>query len=119
MVGDMVLVTVAMLLGRSLRRSDVLTRYGGEEFSLVMPEAGGAAALVKLDKIRQGVAAAVLDLPDAREPNTLTISIGVATYPEDGATVELLMAVADERLLQAKRNGRDRVVGGEGLPSSS
>jgi len=113
LIGDMVLVTVAMLLGRSLRRSDVLTRYGGEEFALVMPEAGSASAVVKLDKIREGVSAAVLDLPDAREPNTLTISIGVATYPGDGATVELLLAVADERLLQAKRNGRDRVVGAD------
>lgn len=111
MVGDTVLVTVAMLLGRSLRRSDVVTRYGGEEFALVLPEAGSAAAWTKLDGVRKGVAAATLDLPSRREPDRLTISAGIATYPEDGATVELLIAVADDRLLQAKRNGRDQVVG--------
>lgn len=111
LVGDLVLVTVSHLLGRSLRRSDVLTRYGGEEFALVMPEAGAASALTKLDKIREGVAASSLDLPSPREPDRLTISVGVATYPEDGNTVEMLLAIADDRLLQAKREGRDRVIG--------
>ena len=109
---------MALILGRSLRRSDVLTRYGGEEFALVMPEAGSEAALIKLDKVRLGVAESILDLPTPREPDRLTISVGVATYPGDGQTVELLLAVADDRLLRAKREGRNRVVG-SGVPGST
>jgi two-component system cell cycle response regulator len=114
LVGDAVLQTVAMLLGRSLRRSDVVTRYGGEEFAVVLPEAGSAAARTKMDGVRKGVSGSALDLPTPREPDRLTISAGVATYPEDGTTVELLLAVADDRLLRAKREGRDRVVGSDG-----
>jgi two-component system cell cycle response regulator len=114
LVGDDILVTVAMLLGRSLRRSDVLARYGGEEFALVLPEAAAEAALVKVDKIRQSIDATTLELPDPREPSKLTISAGIATFPEDGDTVELLLAAADERLLAAKRAGRNQVIGGAG-----
>jgi two-component system cell cycle response regulator len=114
LVGDDVLVTVAMLLGRSLRRSDVLARYGGEEFALVLPEAGAESALVKVDKIRQSIDGTALELPDRREPDRLTISAGIATYPEDGDTVELLLAAADDRLLAAKRAGRNQVIGGAG-----
>jgi len=112
MVGDDVLVTVAMLLGRHIRRSDVVARYGGEEFALVLPEAGAEAAYVKVDKIRQAIDGTMLDLPDRRDPDRLTISAGIASYPEDGDTVELLLAAADDRLLAAKRAGRNQVFGG-------
>ncbi len=109
-VGDNVLVTVATLLGRNLRRSDVLARYGGEEFALVLPEATLDAARAKVDLSRRTIEMTTLDLPDGKDPSRLTISAGVAIYPEDGNTIELLVAVADERLLAAKRAGRNRVV---------
>ena len=109
-VGDTVLVTVAALLNRNLRRSDVLARYGGEEFALVLPEATLEAARAKVDLIRRGVEITQLELPDDREPSRLTISAGVAVYPRDGNTLDLLLAVADDRLLAAKRTGRNRVV---------
>jgi diguanylate cyclase (GGDEF)-like protein len=111
-VGDMVLVTVASLLNRNVRRSDVLARYGGEEFALVLPEASLEAARAKVDLIRQAIASTQLDLPAGREPSHLTISAGIAVFPEDGNTVDLLVAVADDRLLAAKRAGRNRVVTG-------
>ncbi|HVX87439.1 MAG TPA: GGDEF domain-containing protein [Gemmatimonadales bacterium] len=109
-VGDTVLITVASLLNRNLRRSDVLARYGGEEFALVLPEATLEAARAKVDLIRRTIEITPLDLPDDREPQRLTISAGIAVYPEDGNTVELLVAVADDRLLAAKRAGRNRVM---------
>lgn len=111
-VGDTVLITVALLLGRHLRRSDVLARYGGEEFALVLPEATLEAAKAKVDLIRRTVESHPLGLPDGKEPSQLTISAGVAVYPEDGTTVVMLIAVADERLLLAKRSGRNRVIAG-------
>lgn len=111
-VGDNVLVTVATLLGRNLRRSDVLARYGGEEFALVLPEATLEAARAKIDLSRRTIETTLLAMPDGKEPSRLTISAGVAVFPEDGDTIDLLVAVADERLLAAKRQGRNRVVAG-------
>ena len=109
-VGDTVLITVGSLLNRNLRRSDTLARYGGEEFALVLPEATLEAARAKVDLIRRTIEITTLDLPDDREPQRLTISAGIAVYPEDGNTIELLVAVADDRLLAAKRAGRNRVM---------
>ena len=111
-VGDNVLVTVATLLGRNLRRSDVVARYGGEEFALVFPEATLEAARAKVDLSRRTIEATILAIPDGKEPSRLTISAGVAVFPEDGDTIDLLVAVADERLLTAKRQGRNQVVAG-------
>lgn len=109
-VGDTVLITVATLLGRQLRRSDVLARYGGEEFVLLLPESTLEGARAKVDLIRRTIESAILDLPDDREPSRLTISAGIAEYPADGNSVDMLIAVADDRLLTAKRSGRNRVV---------
>ncbi|MEO6066644.1 MAG: GGDEF domain-containing protein [Gemmatimonadota bacterium] len=112
-VGDTVLITVATQLGQYLRRSDVLARYGGEEFAIVLPEATLEAAKAKVDLMRRTIEVTPLDLLDGKEPSRLTISAGVAVFPEDGETVDLLIAVADERLLVAKRSGRNRVVAGD------
>lgn len=114
-IGDLVLVTVASMFNRALRQSDVVARYGGEEFALVLPETDLESARTKVDLIRRTLEATQLDLPDGKEPSRLTISAGVAVFPEDGNTLELLIAVADERLLAAKRAGRNRVVSGEEL----
>ncbi|HET7042751.1 MAG TPA: GGDEF domain-containing protein, partial [Gemmatimonadales bacterium] len=117
-VGDAVLITVASLLGRHLRRSDIIARYGGEEFAVLMPETGLEGARNKIDLIRRTVEAAVLQLPDPREPSRLTISAGIADYPADGTTVDLLITKADDRLLIAKRQGRNRVVIDDGAGGS-
>jgi diguanylate cyclase (GGDEF)-like protein len=109
-IGDTVLVTVATLLSRNLRRSDVLARYGGEEFAFVMPETTLEGAWIKIDLIRRTIESAVLELPDDREPSRLTISAGISAFPADGDTVDLLVTRADDRLLAAKRAGRNQVV---------
>ena len=108
--GDRVLVEVARRLRQSVRHADFIARYGGEEFALVLPEATLEAARAKVDLIRRTIEITTLDLPDDREPQRLTISAGVAVYPTDGNTIELLVAVADDRLLAAKRAGRNRVM---------
>ena len=111
--------TVATLLGRQLRRSDVLARYGGEEFVLLLPESTLEGARAKVDLIRRTIESTVLDLPDHREPSRLTISAGIAEYPADGNTVDMLIAIADDRLLLAKRQGRNRVVTEDGREPGS
>jgi len=111
-VGDTVLITVATLLGRNLRNADMVARYGGEEFALLPAEANLDSARLKIDQLRKNVKETRLDLPDGKEPSRLTFSAGVAVFPEDGDTIELLIAIADKRLLSAKRQGRDQVVAG-------
>lgn len=109
-VGDTVLITVASILGVSVRRSDVLARYGGEEFAFIMPETSLEGAWHKIDLIRRAIESTLLHLPDGREPSRLTISAGISAFPEDGETVDLLITGADDRLLAAKRTGRNQVV---------
>lgn len=103
-VGDEVLRAFAKdLLGR-LRAMDVVGRYGGEEFLIVLPETDLESAQLALDEIRTRAGRERPRLPP------FTVSIGVAAYPEDGEEPERLIRVADERLYDAKRLGRNRVV---------
>src|ERR1041385_6141051 len=104
--GAAVVAAGAAILNRQVRHSDVLARYGGEEFAFLLVETGLEGAHHKIDLIRRTVAGTVLDLPDDREPSHLTISAGISTFPADGISVDLLIAVADDRLLLAKRSGR-------------
>ena len=103
-VGDDVLVEVGGLLQRYSRRSDAIARIGGEEFALLVT--GTAAdALVTAERLRERVRLALAD----RYPG-LTISFGIATYPDDGQSAERLLRCADEALYAAKAMGRDRAV---------
>jgi diguanylate cyclase (GGDEF)-like protein len=112
LVGDDVLRRVANALQESLRRSDTLGRFGGEEFLLVLPGFGEAEARVVAERCRAAVAALDLGVPAAggNGPLRVTASFGVATVPPPYATVETLLDVADGALYQAKRGGRNSVV---------
>ncbi len=113
--GDTALQTIATTLKSSVRRSDLVARYGGEEFVILFPETPAHVAVEKLESIRRNVSAAVVMLPRQRTPTRLTISAGVASAPEDGETVDDLLHSADTRLFDAKRAGRDRVAGPDGI----
>lgn len=104
--GDRVLVQFADMLRSSFRASDVLSRYGGEEFLLILPEGDVSGAVSRLENFRIRFAAQRF----GGAASGLTLSIGVALFPEDGKTPEVLIGRADERLYQAKNAGRDRVV---------
>ena len=107
--GDAILRQLAACLQGSGRTSDVVARYGGEEFVLVLLDAGREQARQAAEKIRRAVSG--IDLAhDGRKLGPVTVSAGIAVFPEDAATPEELLEIADRNLYAAKRLGRDRVV---------
>jgi diguanylate cyclase (GGDEF)-like protein len=107
-VGDVVLQGVARALAKEARATDVVARYGGEEFAVIMPETDAAGALVIAERIRERVAAA--EFPTEQGPLRVTLSLGIAAFPEDGTEKARLVEVADGCLYRAKRTGRNRSV---------
>jgi diguanylate cyclase (GGDEF)-like protein len=105
--GDLALSTFAQTVVGNVRRADLTARYGGEEFVVLMPNTSAQEAYMVAEKIRLAVAATDVDLPD-RVAVRLTVSIGVAAYPEDTDDAAELFGLADAALYQAKRTGRDR-----------
>lgn len=101
--GDDALRLVARRLRSSLRRLDHLARLGGEEFVAILPRQARISSTQIAEKLRAAVAATQLGV------GSVTISIGVATFPDDGRTAETLLETADRALFAAKRAGRNRV----------
>ncbi len=106
--GDQVLVRVAELLAGVLGAMDLVVRSGGEEFVVLMPDTDEQAAASCCERLREAVGAG--EWEHSGLGLSVTASIGVATTP-DAANLELLLGLADQRLYEAKRTGRDRVVG--------
>ena len=107
--GDYVLQTVAQTLKQSVRGSDIACRYGGEELTLVLPELSLDQTYHRAEEIR--VAIANLNLSYKGQPlNSLTISLGVASFPLHGSTGPTLLRAADVALYHAKDAGRNQVI---------
>ena len=102
--GDEVLKRVARILRTTTREVDCVARYGGEEFCVMLPETDATGAAILAERICEHVAAT--EFPGQK----ITVSIGVASLPDDGDTPDAVIAAADEALYQAKREGRNRVV---------
>jgi diguanylate cyclase (GGDEF)-like protein len=108
MVGDTVLRAVAEVFLSSIRAEDVACRYGGEEFTIMLPDIAPDVALERADAIRRAVASLQVPL-DGQVCSNFSVSIGVAFYPLDGESADLLLRRADMALYRAKRSGRNRV----------
>jgi len=106
--GDIVLRRVALLLQGFVRQSDIACRVGGEEFSVLLPEATMPIAAQRAEDIRKAVQQLKLKYED-HDLSGITISLGVAAYPDHGATPDALIRAADQALYEAKYRGRDRV----------
>jgi len=107
--GDAVLAELCERISGSVRAHiDTLARFGGEEFVVVLPETPKDGATAAAEKIRQLVRSKLF--AEGGDPIKVTISVGVATYPDDGQQPETLIRAADRALYEAKRAGRDRVV---------
>ena len=106
-MGDEVLKAVANALSGAKRADDVLGRIGGEEFFLILEQGTAEGAREAADRLRQAVAAAEVSIGADKLP--VTVSGGVALYPDDGDDWDNLFAAADRRLYAAKAAGRNRV----------
>lgn len=106
--GDTVLRELGSVLQRNIRGEDIACRYGGEEFTLILPEASLGDAAQRAEQLRVAIKA----LPIRYRKQTLgpiTVSLGVAVFPDHGPTGEAVLRAADAALYQAKGRGRDRV----------
>jgi len=108
-VGDQVLRRVAGILQENTREMDAPARYGGEEFVVILPETEGEYAAVAAERIRKAIAGTPFCQSEGREGLAITVSVGVAAYPEDAATREELISHSDRALYIAKRSGRNRI----------
>ena len=104
LAGDEALTRIAAVLRETTRDVDCAARYGGEEFVVLMPETKAPGAIETAQRIRTRLAA------DELVGGKLSVSIGVAQFPDDGDAPEALLARADAALYRAKREGRDRVL---------
>ncbi|HKY91440.1 MAG TPA: diguanylate cyclase [Nevskiaceae bacterium] len=107
--GDLVLKNVASRVNQAVRTSDLAFRYGGEEMVVLLPSCGAEEAIAGARRIQKGLADLALVNRGERLP-AVTISVGVATYPHDGATPEALFQVADAGVYAAKAAGRNTIV---------
>ena len=106
--GDRILERLGRLLTDSVRGENIVCRYGGEEFTIIVPELGAEAASEMAERLREIVEQTNFDSAEDRKFK-ITISIGVAAFPDSGYTVEQLTRAADIALYAAKESGRNRV----------
>jgi len=107
--GDFVLQEIASLLKSKIRYADIVCRYGGEEFVVVMPEASLQITIRRAEDLRKEVKQLGLHY-DNQNLGKISISSGVAIYPDHGSTAEAVMKSADSALFIAKNSGRDKMV---------
>jgi len=107
--GDVVLKGIARLLKDNIRNIDLAARYGGEEFSLILIETDKPSAKIVSEKIRKLVEDYGFAYESSQPDGKLTISTGVATFPEDGEDFDTLVSKADQRLYRAKEAGRNLI----------
>jgi diguanylate cyclase (GGDEF)-like protein len=107
--GDLALQIAAHCLKGALRGADVASRYGGEEFCILLPQTGSAEAGTIADRIRHRVATTHFPHGKDQPLGRVTISVGVSTFSKYVDTAQNIIAAADRALYQAKSKGKDRV----------
>ncbi len=108
--GDIVLEKMAGIIREECRESDIPARFGGEEFAILFPRTDSTKAIEIVDRLRQIIAAEPFYHEKALPGGQLTISAGIATYPDDAVDWYSLINMADKALYRAKQTGRNRVV---------
>lgn len=106
--GDIVLKSLASLVKNSIRKNDIVARFGGEEFIIMLPHTNAEGAYEKAEYLRQKISNFIIK--DNEHSASVTVSMGVSSFPEIADTEELLLKSADAALYQAKGRGRNCVV---------
>lgn len=109
LAGSQTLTEVGQVLKRMVREIDMVTRYGGDEFVVILPQTGPRGAAVIAERIRRGIAEATF-LGDMGLQVSLTASLGVASFPEQGSTRDELIHQADAAMYQVKESGKNGVL---------
>lgn len=109
-MGDAVLKSVAALIVDKVRRSDLAARFGGEEFVLVLPDCGKSRAMELAETLRETIETATVPFQERQPVSNVTVTMGVATFPDDSADLDTLLKIADDCLYEGKRKGKNIVV---------
>ncbi len=107
-MGDIVLKEVSTVISKTVRKIDMPARYGGEEFAVILPETSGSEAVVIAQRLRDRIAGIEVKTYSG-DSVKVTISSGIASFPDCGDNELILMDYADKALYEAKRNGKNRV----------
>ena len=107
--GDHALYTVAQVIKKSTRMLDVVSRYGGEEFAVILPETDAASARVVAERILHAVHDTYFSVSEDHPPVHITVSIGVATCPQDAESTNDLIELADKALYYSKETGKNKI----------
>ncbi|UPU34520.1 diguanylate cyclase [Geomonas paludis] len=116
--GDRLLKGLAQIVMSHSRACDIAARYGGEEFVLLLPETGKEGAVTAAEEMRARVAEHPFAGRETQPLGRVTVSVGVASFPEDGSEAQALLECADQLLYRAKNSGKNRVEAGGATPSS-
>lgn len=107
-VGDRILKQFARTVTQSMRETNLTARLGGEEFVILLPDTGSKACQVVAERIRKAVAHMSMPPVKGTQVPPVTVSLGIAVYPEHGATLEEMLHASDRALYESKRAGRNR-----------
>lgn len=118
LMGDEILRAVARKIQARLRDIDVVARFGGEEFFVIMPETNKASAFLAMERVRNDIASSETPGPDGKNIG-VSVSVGVAQFPYDGLDAQSLIKAADTAMYQSKANGRNKVTAYDGAPGTS
>jgi diguanylate cyclase (GGDEF)-like protein len=105
--GDQILKDLATLLKNQSRKMDYVCRYGGEEFTVILPQTDNKEAFFIADRLRETIKMSPFSHEEILPSKHLTVSIGLATFPEDGSTPSELITASDKALYQAKHKGKN------------
>jgi diguanylate cyclase (GGDEF)-like protein len=106
--GNRLLQHLVRSIREQLRGSDVVARYGGDEFIVLLPETNNNGALDTAERIRKAIECSRFDVRSGKI--AVTVSLGVASYPEDGGNLEIILDKADKAMYRAKQRGRNQVM---------
>jgi len=108
-IGDRILRHFAKTVTASMRETNLAARYGGEEFIIILPDTSAKSCTLVAERLRKAVMAMVVPSNSEKPLPHLTVSIGVAAFPEHGQTLEEIIQASDKALYESKRGGRNRV----------